>query len=749
MRLLLLLLSAVAAFAQSGGFQAATRISAEAGASFVVEDFNLDGRPDIAVAGRWYTGLSIYLQTENGGFISAPPFAINLGAASTDIASGDLNNDGRPDLIVAVESTSVPVMVWLGSGSGEFVRQGNWSGSGRPFKKIRLADFDRDGNLDVLAVSAVAVQLLRGMGNGSLAAGAQTILTANHADYDFFGGMDAGDFDGDGDVDFVAQRLGFTVVPQVHVGRNDGQGVFSTGTNIGLTPHPCCWWREAEIRFADVTGDGALEVLVERGEWTAGTGVLSASSTLPPDHGTRFSAADFNFDGKADWLSGTVQNIKISLSTGQGVESAAGSPYPFSMGWGVPIAADMDGDYRPEVIIGDGDSLLILHNRLPYTPYLSLQIIQFDPITTLEAASAPLKLVATATSGLPVIFSSSTATICDVVSKTFVRFLRPGTCTIMARQAGNKRFAAAEPVVRRFTVSFTIQTIHFEQLSDRAVNSAPFSIAATASSGLPVSIAAGPAGVCKAAGNVITLVAVGQCSVTASQAGNTVFSAATPVTQVFAVTGGPRVTSVSNAASYSVGRLAPSSYGVLFGTSLTDAVVTLRDASGVMHALQLIFAGATQINFIVPADVASGPAALIVATVSGSAEFPVTIAATAPGLFSANGTGQGLAAAQALIVNNDKSVTTLTVADGLIPVRSGTDIYLVLYGTGIRGHGSEVLATLAGRPVEVLYAGPQGAFPGLDQVNLKVPLSVASAGNVEIRLTVDGTAANAVTANFQ
>jgi uncharacterized protein (TIGR03437 family) len=144
-----------------------------------------------------------------------------------------------------------------------------------------------------------------------------------------------------------------------------------------------------------------------------------------------------------------------------------------------------------------------------------------------------------------------------------------------------------------------------------------------------------------------------------------------------------------------------------------------------------------------------GQAAVTVTTATGASEFPVTITPTAPGLFSATGSGQGLAAAQALIVNADKSITTLTVGDGPIPVRAGTEIYLVLYGTGIRAHGPDVSALIAGRNVELLYAGPQGAFPGLDQVNLRVPLSVAGLGNVEIRLTVDGVAVNAVTATFQ
>jgi uncharacterized protein (TIGR03437 family) len=189
---------------------------------------------------------------------------------------------------------------------------------------------------------------------------------------------------------------------------------------------------------------------------------------------------------------------------------------------------------------------------------------------------------------------------------------------------------------------------------------------------------------------------------------------------------------------------------VLFGQRLTGATLKLRDSAAQTVDLTLIFSGATQINFIVPPTVAPGAATVTVTTPVGTAEFPVTIASVAPGLFSANGTGQGLAAAQALIVNNDKTVTTLTVGNGPIPVRGGTEIYLVLYGTGIRGRTpTGVFVTVAGSPVEWLYAGPQGEFPALDQINVKVPLTVGGLGVVDIRVIVDGSPSNVVTANFQ
>jgi uncharacterized protein (TIGR03437 family) len=86
---------------------------------------------------------------------------------------------------------------------------------------------------------------------------------------------------------------------------------------------------------------------------------------------------------------------------------------------------------------------------------------------------------------------------------------------------------------------------------------------------------------------------------------------------------GPSIESISNAASYAVGTLAPNSYGALFGLRLTpNQSVRLRDSAGTLHTPELIFSNALQINFIVPGNAARGQAAMIVTTATGAAEFP-------------------------------------------------------------------------------------------------------------------------------
>jgi uncharacterized protein (TIGR03437 family) len=70
-------------------------------------------------------------------------------------------------------------------------------------------------------------------------------------------------------------------------------------------------------------------------------------------------------------------------------------------------------------------------------------------------------------------------------------------------------------------------------------------------------------------------------------------------------------------------------------------------------------------------------------------------------------------------------------------------LYLSLYGTGIRG-GSAITVSIGGTAVPVTYAGAQGEFAGLDQINVRLSGSLRGKGEADLVLTVDGATANTV-----
>ncbi len=192
-----------------------------------------------------------------------------------------------------------------------------------------------------------------------------------------------------------------------------------------------------------------------------------------------------------------------------------------------------------------------------------------------------------------------------------------------------------------------------------------------------------------------------------------------------------------------------------YPTVLGGSSVSVRDSAGVLRLAPLHFVSSGQVNYVLPPAAASGEATVIVAAANGATSSgTVPVARVAPGIFAANGGGSGVAAATAVRVNPDNSQSPVSVfqcgAGGCTPALidlSGGGVYLTLYGTGIRNRTSleNVTCTIGGVATPVLFAGAQGTFPALDQVNVQIPPGLAGRGEVTIALTVDGQSANAVT----
>ena len=223
---------------------------------------------------------------------------------------------------------------------------------------------------------------------------------------------------------------------------------------------------------------------------------------------------------------------------------------------------------------------------------------------------------------------------------------------------------------------------------------------------------------------------------------------------------------VSNvsAASLRAGPVAPESIVTAFGTGLATGTaeaqstplpttlagtsISVVDSAGTSQAAPLIYVSPAQVNYIVPAGVALGAASITITAGNGAAGTATQVVErVAPGLFAGAG---GLAAANILRVAADGSQTLETVTAEPINFGPDTDqLFLLLYGTGIRFFQSSATATMGGEDAEVLFAGAQGSFRGLDQVNLRIPRSLTGRGLVDVQLTVDGKVANVVRINLR
>lgn len=233
------------------------------------------------------------------------------------------------------------------------------------------------------------------------------------------------------------------------------------------------------------------------------------------------------------------------------------------------------------------------------------------------------------------------------------------------------------------------------------------------------------------------------------------------------------VTNVS-AASYRGATLAPEQIVAAFGTRLATTraealtlplptvlggtLVRVRDSAGVESLAPLFFVSPAQVNYVLPRGLAAGQATITIIGGDGVTSLArVQIAPTNPGLFTADSSGRGLPAAQVLRVLADGTqrfeaavrFDTATSKFVAVPIDVGAaneQVFLILFGTGWRGRNPDIpaAASIGSAIAEVVFVGAAPGQIGVDQANLRLPRTLAGAGESEVNLNVDGKAVNPV-----
>jgi uncharacterized protein (TIGR03437 family) len=242
--------------------------------------------------------------------------------------------------------------------------------------------------------------------------------------------------------------------------------------------------------------------------------------------------------------------------------------------------------------------------------------------------------------------------------------------------------------------------------------------------------------------------------------------------------GSQSITSVS-AASYQSNELAAESIIAGFGVNLATAMlaattqplpttlagskISVRDSAGVERLAPLYFVSSGQVNYQIPPSSADG-AGSVVAT-SGDNKISVgtvQIARVAPGVFTANSDGNGVAAALILRVKSGNAQTFEPIVrfdsaqnkfvSSPVDLGPETDqLFLILYGTGFRFRTmlSAMSVTIGGVNAQVAFADAAPGFTGLDQANVMIPRSLIGRGEVDVVMTVNGKTANTVRLNIK
>ena len=364
--------TAATEFASSQSYPVGTNPS-----GIAIGDFNGDGKPDIAVVNSGSNNVSILLGNGDGTFQAAKNF--DVGNSMTSIAVGDFNGDGKLDVVVFLPGNfSVPI-------TGEIrILMGNGDGTLQAPKvttltvsaaAISAGDFNSDKKWDLIvfnidsSTEAVTLEILIGKGDGTFESPQTIPSQAQGANFA------VADFNKDGKIDLAIVVSGGV---QVLLGKGDGtfhiSGTVTVETGFIATT----------ILTADMDGDGRLDLLVKSqlpfeckkanpfdpcpppppqhfsffpglGNGTFGSGVIQELNHCC------IVLGDFNGDGKTDLAD---DSLEIRLGRGDGSFTP---PIPASKAGYAAAVQDFNGDKLDDFVILDSlnNAILVLLNDSP------------------------------------------------------------------------------------------------------------------------------------------------------------------------------------------------------------------------------------------------------------------------------------------------------------------------------------------------------------------------------------------------
>ena len=300
----------------SNSFKVATHINLEAGLfGMAVADFNSDGHLDLIASPNNGSSEVLLLLGRGGMERFGPPTSVPAGGRPRQLAVGDFNGDGKPDFVASLDIFGHPsgrFSVLLNDGTGKFGAPNIINLQGHPLQPL-LGDLNNDGKLDIVAGlftgsndGKVAIFLGNGAGGFSAAANSPlTTLSVNASE------VLIGDFNENGKRDLALPGQSFGTV-SIMLG--DGAGGFAAGvsTSTGTT--------SSILTAGDFNNDGHLDLLNgNRMLLGTGSGSFAAPIIVPiPENNHNGLAGDVNHDGHLDLVAGGTSGSTIMLGNGTG-----------------------------------------------------------------------------------------------------------------------------------------------------------------------------------------------------------------------------------------------------------------------------------------------------------------------------------------------------------------------------------------------------------------------------------------------
>jgi hypothetical protein len=247
----------------SGGFSENTNVSLSGVrySSVTTADFDKDGDTDILLTGNDSSNKpisKIYSNNGSGGFSENTNVSLS-GVYLSSVTTADFDKDGYTDiLLTGLDSSNKPISkIYSNNGSGGFSENTNVSLSGVSYSSVTTADFDNDGDTDILltgfdsSFNSIS-KIYSNNGSGGFSENTNVSLTGVSTS-----SVTTADFDKDGDTDILLTGQDSSFNPISKIYNNNGSGGFSENTNVSLSGVSF-----SSVTTADFDKDGDTDILL-------------------------------------------------------------------------------------------------------------------------------------------------------------------------------------------------------------------------------------------------------------------------------------------------------------------------------------------------------------------------------------------------------------------------------------------------------------------------------------------------------